>query len=108
MKNEKPCEVCDDRYPGCEDICGFYELYKAREEYRKREDRKMTRYGRYAHCDQCGETVYEGDYIKSYGGQNYCEECWREFLKAELFGSYIPDHMTELLEAVQEELENLG
>ena len=68
----------------------------------------MTRYGRYTHCDQCGATVYEGDFIKNHEGENYCEECWREFLKDELFGSYIPDHMTELLEAVQEELENLG
>ena len=108
MKNEKPCDICNDRYPDCESICGFYELYEAREEYRKREEKRMTRYGRVAHCDICESAVYEGDFLKNYQGARYCEDCWREFLKAELFESYIPDHMDELLEAVQEELERLA
>lgn len=65
----------------------------------------MTRYGRSIQCDQCETTVYEGDFIKTFEGEHYCEECWREYLKSELYHNYIPDHIDELLNLVAEELE---
>ena len=67
----------------------------------------MTRYGRSVQCDQCETIVYEGDFIKTFGGAHYCEECWRSLLETELFYNYIPNHKAELLLKVQEELEEL-
>lgn len=65
----------------------------------------MTKYGRYIHCEVCGWPIYEGDFYKTYDGEVHCENCWKEVLKKYLFDEYIPAHMDELLQEVQEEIE---
>ena len=68
----------------------------------------MTRYGRYTHCDQCGATLYEGDFIKVHDGSTYCEDCWKMEVGRYLFDEYIPNHLNELLIDAADELEEQG
>lgn len=67
----------------------------------------MTRYGRYTHCDICGETLYEGEFVKVVDGENQCEQCYKQTVKDYLYSEYIPNHIQELLEKAEEELEEL-
>lgn len=64
----------------------------------------MTQYGRYTHCDECGQVIYRGEFIRHYQGQTFCEYCWRSVLEDAL-DDYIDRHKDELLDKVEEELE---
>ena len=65
----------------------------------------MTRFGRYTHCDVCGATIYEGEFVRVVEGENQCEQCYIETVKDYLFSEYIPNHIRELLIKAEEEME---
>lgn len=67
----------------------------------------MTRYGRYTHCDICGATIYEGEFVKVVDGENQCEQCYQQTVKEYLYSEYIPTHLRELLIKAEAEMEEL-
>ena len=67
----------------------------------------MTRYGRFTHCDICGATIYEGEFVKVVDGENQCEQCYQQTVKDYLYSEYIPAHLKELLIKAEAEMEEL-
>ena len=65
----------------------------------------MTRYGRYTHCDVCGATIYEGEFVRVVDGENQCEQCYIATVEDYLFSEYIPNHIKELLIKAAKEME---
>lgn len=65
----------------------------------------MTRFHyNYIHCDECESPIYEGEFRRYYEGKRFCNLCWVEILKTELYENYIPRHFEELLDKAEEEM----